>query len=208
MTKIDRDELRLLVRQALKEALREDPDPLPVSGRPLPNPAPQGTGDSRRHVPAPREKDREAVRPTPNASAGSDDLVGQLRRALAGDAPTVLVEVASAADLDRFARDVLAVAKHRDLKAAIESGRIRFEPRGGQPAPVAAERRAPERSRESGSGRGQDTFRMDAGVLGEAALVRIGRTHTKIQIGSDVVVTPLAREKARAIKVEIERRKP
>ena len=204
MTKIDRDELRLLVRQALKEALGDDPGPLPVSGRPVPNPAPQAGGGKRpTPVPVPDGK-REAVRSGSGASGGSDDLAGELRRALAGGSASVPVAVASSGDLDRFARELLALAKHRDLKSAIESGRIRFEPRGaGQGAAAAS-----ARPRENSSTAGQDAFRMDAGVLSEAALVRIGRTHKKILIGGDVVVTPLAREKARAIKVEIERRKP
>ena len=57
-------------------------------------------------------------------------------------------------------------------------------------------------------GEGKGAFRMDSGVLSEAKVVELGRAHTKILVGGDVVVTPLARDKAREMKLEIARQKP
>lgn len=51
-------------------------------------------------------------------------------------------------------------------------------------------------------------YRKEGGVLTESAVADIARTHAKIFIGADVAVTPLARDKARELKILIERQKP
>ena len=51
-------------------------------------------------------------------------------------------------------------------------------------------------------------YRKDAGVLTEATVVAAGKGHARIVIGSDVAVTPLARDRARELKIEIVRQKP
>jgi hypothetical protein len=48
---------------------------------------------------------------------------------------------------------------------------------------------------------------MATGVLTEAA-VTAARTCSRIVIGPEVAVTPLARDRARALKIEIVREKP
>jgi hypothetical protein len=159
MARIDRDELRSMVRQALKETL--------------------GTkGDS------------------PAEAAG--DLASEIKAALARGRPAkVAVAVRSASDLDHFARAVLAASEDASLRQAILAGDVRFEIAGGAEAKTAAK----------GGTRG-GSFHMESGVLGETKLVELARSHSKIVVGSDVVVTPLAREKARQLKVEIARQKP
>ena len=73
---------------------------------------------------------------------------------------------------------------------------------GGTPAPpplAGEEQTAPPR---------RGAYRMDSGVLGEAKVVELGRAHARILVGGGVVVTPLARDKAREMKLEIVRQKP
>jgi hypothetical protein len=50
--------------------------------------------------------------------------------------------------------------------------------------------------------------RIDSGVLTEAAVLAAGKTHAKIVITPEVAVTPLARDRAREMKIEIVRQKP
>jgi hypothetical protein len=52
------------------------------------------------------------------------------------------------------------------------------------------------------------THRIDKGVLTEAMVVEIGRSNSRVIIGKTVAVTPLARDKAREVKLEIVREKP
>jgi hypothetical protein len=51
-------------------------------------------------------------------------------------------------------------------------------------------------------------FRLDRGMLSETRIAEIGKRHTRIIVGADVVVTPLARDRARELKLELVRSKP
>ena len=98
------------------------------------------------------------------------------------------VEITSDADLDRFAREI---AKADDGKrAAIAQGRLKFVLRRDNTQPR------------------QGSHRLDKGVLTETMVVEIGRAHSTISIGTNVAVTPLARDKAREMKLEIVRDRP
>jgi hypothetical protein len=101
-------------------------------------------------------------------------------------------------DLGRFAQTIVHAASHEDLKAAIMSGRLKFT--GKTEAQTTAN------PSENPVGRGGD-FRLDRGMLSETRLAEIGRKYTKIVLGPDVVVTPLARDRARELKLELVRSK-
>ena len=53
-----------------------------------------------------------------------------------------------------------------------------------------------------------ETYRKETGVLTEATVVAAGKAHTRIIIGHEVAVTPLARDRARELKIDIVRQKP
>lgn len=175
MGRIDREDLRKLVREALKEAL----------GGTAPAAAPQQPPKEQRAAP-------------PAATAAVEaGFVPTLRGALAKGRPArVAVSVRSSADLDRFARDIAAAASHSDLKAAIASGDIGFDL-------VAAAASSAAKPTQTGG-----AYEMTSGVLSETKVVEIARTHKRIVVGGDVVLTPLARDKAREMKVELTRQKP
>jgi hypothetical protein len=111
------------------------------------------------------------------------------------------VRIASDADLAAFAKQVLSLAAEPAVHKAIAAGTFPFKleagaspisaalPRGAStPAPAAA--------------------RIDQGVVTEAALGKLPRGTTRLQIGPGVSVTPLARDKARHLGIAIERMKP
>ena len=52
------------------------------------------------------------------------------------------------------------------------------------------------------------THRLDKGVLTEAMVIDIGRANHRVIVGKGVAITPLARDKAREMKLEIVRDKP
>ena len=174
--KIDREDLRKLVREALKEAL----------------------GGAVPTAPKPPARDKTAPAATAGPQAG---FVATLRAALAERRPArVAVSVRSSAELDRFARDITEASSHPDLKAAIASGDLGFDPAGGQ----AVAHGVPTAKIASTGG----TYEVKSGVLSETKVVEIARTHKRIAVGADVVLTPLARDKAREMKVELTRQKP
>ena len=103
-----------------------------------------------------------------------------------------------AADLDGFAREIVNAAAHEDLKAAIMTSRVTFKPKND--APGQAKNPAP--AIKGGQ------FRIDTGMLNEMRIAEIGKQYSKVLVGPEVVVTPLARDRARELKLELVRTKP
>ena len=64
------------------------------------------------------------------------------------------------------------------------------------------------RRRRRRCGAAGGAYEIKSGVLTETKIVEIARTHKRIAVGADVVLTPLARDKARELKVELTRQKP
>jgi hypothetical protein len=127
-------------------------------------------------------------------TAEPTNLIEAMRQAiLPGQSGTVAV----ADDLNRFARDIVQAAGHEDLKAAIMTGRVTFSCKNagpGEARPVAATARG-------------EPFRLDRGMLTEMRIGEIGKQYSKVIVGPEVVVTPLARDRARELKLELVRSK-
>ncbi len=153
-----------------------------------------------------RQLVREVLREVlPLLRAGSPDagLAAQVMRGVRGGETVVVpVRIADDADLEAFARTLAGCAAEGDLAAALAAGRVRFrlagtvEASGGGAAkdPPAAGRRA--------------EYRWEKGVLNESRIAEIGKTHGRIVLGPRAVLTPLARDKAREIKLELVRNRP
>jgi hypothetical protein len=106
------------------------------------------------------------------------------------------VRIASDADLAAFAKQVLALAADPNVQRKIASGAYPFKLEGGQGA-------APQAAPSSGS-----SARIDKGVVTESALIKLPRGTKRLQIGAEISVTPLARDKASSLGITIERMKP
>ncbi|HEY7750374.1 MAG TPA: hypothetical protein VH933_17060 [Aestuariivirgaceae bacterium] len=154
--RIDREELRQLVRDVLRTAI-------PESGPPTDQPG---------------------------------NLLDAIRQALLpGHSGVVTID----GDLNQFAQVIVHAAAHEDLKTAIMSGRLSFKTRAqATPAP---------KNSENPVVRGGH-FQIENGVLNELRIAEIGKKYTKVVLGPDVVVTPLARDRARELKLELVRSKP
>jgi hypothetical protein len=126
----------------------------------------------------------------------SPNLLDAMRQAmLPGQAGIVAV----GEDLNHFAQAILHASAQEDLKAAIMSGRLKFAAQTGSRPPG---RRPPDNPVARGG-----EFRLDKGMLSETRIAEIGKRHTKIVVGPEVVVTPLARDRARELKLELVRSK-
>lgn len=127
----------------------------------------------------------------PQASGGT--LLARLRAALTDPKqPRVEIRIDNAQDLSAFARDLLQAPE--DIRVGILSGKIGLglASRGGGAASVApAQQRSPHQ--------------IAKGVVTELMVAEIGKTSDRLIIGKGVVVTPLARDKAREVKLEIVR---
>ena len=102
---------------------------------------------------------------------------------------TERVTIAGDDDLNRFVRDLLS----RPDRDAILAGRVRFT-LGGR-----------EASASGGSAPNGGPTRIDRGAVTERAVAAVAKAGGRLVLGPRAVLTPLAREKARALGLEIER---
>ena len=127
----------------------------------------------------------EVLPQTMSAAAASASASPQ-----ASVAPTSeVVQVASDADLQVFVRRIAAASAAE--RAAITSGATTFRlasPASGSPGPA---------------GRGRDVVRIETGAVTERHVRDAASTGSSIHLGRKAVLTPLARDRARANGVEI-----
>ena len=107
------------------------------------------------------------------------------------------VSLRSDEDLDRFVLALLARFEDPSQREAIRAGRLRFTlgqtGGAGRPAAGAAGRPA------------AGTIRVERGAVTERKVEEAARAGARLVLGPGAVLTPLAREKARAKGIAIER---
>ncbi|KMO70020.1 hypothetical protein EV589_0802 [Mycobacterium sp. BK558] len=155
---IDRDALRQLVREVVREAVGDLSNPAPVATAPPP-PAPP--------PPAP-------VGPVATGPLAADER-----------SRVDTVRIASDRDLDVFVRNLLRLFENPKTRADLRQGRLSFRLAGtGRPGP--------------GSSR-----RVERGAVTERQIADIAASGAALVLGPRAVLTPLARERARALGVTI-----
>ncbi len=130
-------------------------------------------------------------------------LAEELQRARAGAAavagPRVeAVSIASDADLAAFVGKLLKAAADPAERRDIEQGRVVFRLAEG----VGAAKLRPAAPAAAPAG---DTARMDRGVVSERGVDALPRGIRVLQLGKDVKLTPLARDRLRQRGIKIER---
>jgi len=104
------------------------------------------------------------------------------------------VTIAGDGDLQAFVARLLRLCDAPGGRAALDSGLHHFRLRtGGAAAPAAPRNGMPQR--------------IDAGVLSESKVIALARGGQQVILGKRVVVTPLARDKARQLGLKLEREK-
>ena len=98
---------------------------------------------------------------------------------------------------ERISRDELRQLIREALREALAGGAAQSSPARAEKAPAP-----PDRPARQGS------FSVTSGLLTEALVTKIAAGHDKIVISGEVVVTPLARDRARILNVDIVRQKP
>lgn len=131
--------------------------------------------------------------------------VAAIRRPKTAPAPASAEErvaIASDADLIAFARRVLSLAGDPAKAKEIAAGRypFRLDRPATQHSPVPAAHVAPPAAAQS--------HRIDSGIVTESTLNKLPRGLTRLLLGSGVTVTPLAKDRARALGLTFERTKP
>ncbi|WP_374306730.1 hypothetical protein [Dongia sp.] len=123
-----------------------------------------------------------------------DVIAEEVKAMKSGKSPaaaTSSVRIASDADLATFAKDVLRLAEDPQVRAAIQAGRHPFH---------LASSSAPTVASPSGQ-----SHRVDKGVVTEGTIAKLGKTVSRLLLGPGVSITPLARDKAKARNISVER---
>jgi hypothetical protein len=147
-----------------------------------------GAGDAPEAVRAPESAG--ATR-TDSAGARRTESAGDARTDSAGDARTEPVTIDTDEDLARFVRALLARWENPRDRSALRAGRVRFTLRR-----TPASRPAPTTS---------NVHRVEKGAVTERAVKAAAADGARLVLGRRAVLTPLARDRARALKVETER---
>lgn len=106
------------------------------------------------------------------------------------------------ADLDALVRRVATLCEDPERRAALREGRHGFRLAGT--VPDGRDRVAASQAGRRSTGAG-DAVRIERGAVTERAVVRAAAEGGRLVVGPKAVLTPLARDKARVLGVEIER---
>ena len=113
--------------------------------------------------------------------------------------PEERITIANDGDLIAFARRVLSIASDPTKAKEIAAGRYPFRlMRAATPHAPTPQLSAPA----------AQSHRIDSGVVTEATLNKLPRGLSQLLLGTGVTVTPLAKDRARALGLTLERMKP
>ncbi len=116
------------------------------------------------------------------------------------------VSITTDADLERFIHRLLALAEVADSREAIKSGRMKFRLAKSGRRPVISSTALPRTERApAAAAQSAGAHRIDKGLVAERHIVAAAKSGKKLTVAKGVVVTPLARDKARQLGVVIER---
>jgi hypothetical protein len=105
------------------------------------------------------------------------------------------VDLRSDADLDAFVLMLARRLENPRNRTAILSGKVRFQLAGAPAAPGVSASATP-------------TIRVESGAVTERAVKDAARAGARLVLSARAVLTPMARDRARSLGVEIEKEKP
>jgi hypothetical protein len=163
---------------------------------PAPTPAPAGEGNPRREGLRAAFQDAEfrptapstPPPPTPSAAPASPAVADS------GDTRLETVTIDTDDDLAQFVRQLMSRLENPRERLAIRTGRLRFRLRRAAGAPAAAANTATA-----------PVTRVQKGAVTERMIQTAAAEGARLVLAPGAVLTPLAREQARARGVEIER---
>jgi hypothetical protein len=214
-------QLRALIREVLRDALASGSLAAPSSGgqagrsgqtardahavagpgqRVLPAAPPSGIPAGILHEIGPARDQAAADSAPDHASASRPAVAGQCRPASTADGPPEgssarPVRLATDEDLREFVLTILRLAENPARRRDLLAGRLRFT-LTGSPAGQAG---------LAGSGHRPQTCRIEAGAVTERAVQAAAKAGERLVLGRRAMLTPLARDRAQALGVPIER---
>ncbi len=119
----------------------------------------------------------------------------------------IVVDVATDRKFNEFLKNFAKCLHDQDVEALILSNRLKFEVKNsekqrGQNLHVNSHKSSHQ---SQNTDDGQSNGCLDSGVLTESKVLALAKTNQCIEIGSKVVLTPLAKDRARKVGLKIVR---
>lgn len=158
-----------------------------------------------------REALREAIpeanaQNTPAKNAHECQLMKQIRQSIQANCRSaVIVDIESNEKLNLFLRDFSKCLQDRNVSALIRAGRLKFSLKKARKNVTQNHSGRSVQARTSQVNKNSGDGRLDSGVLTEAKILAFAKNHQRVVIGRRVVLTPLAKDRARRVNLEIVR---
>ncbi len=145
---------------------------------------------------------------TGSISAPNCRLMKQLLESVQSDGrKSVVVDLSSDRKVNEFAQDLAKCLQEKHVAELVLRGRLKFQTASRAGADQSSVKPS---SSEGKSGRPSPNAaavngRIETGVLSESKVLALSKTHQRIEVGKGVILTPLAKDRARRLKIEIVR---
>ncbi len=145
------------------------------------------------------EKDRKSPPPGHRSK-----LMRQLMDAAQNGCKTpVKVDLDTDRKINEFVSDLMICLQDRNLAGLIGAGRLKFE--SVRPSAKAIHKQNCHPSARQSKTPVAANGRIDSGVVTESKILALSKTHQQIEIGQGVVLTPLAKDRARRLNMQLVR---
>ena len=115
------------------------------------------------------------------------------------DISAVSVQIRTGQQLNEFARELVAVAQNAELKELIVSGKVEFKHADVPASKIST----PDEPIEYVDAKREGDCSFESGILTESKILKLAKNYQRVVLGKKAVLTPLARDRARSVKLEI-----
>jgi len=152
-------------------------------------------------LPAKTEKGSQLPAP------GSQLMKQLMSCAQAGCKAPVAVDLSTDRKVNAFVKELMGCLEDKNLAGLIGSGRLRFQVARASSAGKGTIRASqPEvKSHEQSPKSMSVNGRVDCGGLTESKILALSNTHQRVEIGPGVIMTPLAKYRARRLNIQLVR---
>ena len=119
----------------------------------------------------------------------------------------VVVDLSSDRKVNEFAIDLAKCLQDSNVAGLIRSGKMKFQNsapnKSNQPTVRTSHSSSNTERRQANDMK--TNGRIESGVLTESKILTLAKNHQQIEVGRGVILTPLAKDRARRLKIEIVR---
>ncbi len=154
-------------------------------------------------LPAPVAKSR-----VPKSPVSNGKLMKQLMESAKANCKTpVAVDLSSDRKINEFVGELAGCLQDENVAGLIRAGRLKFQSSAytNQGRSVSPSVNSASNGRAKSADNSFSNGRVESGVLTESKVLAIAKHHSQIEVSKSVILTPLAKDRARRLKIQIVR---